>query len=110
MDLMRLKTVQWLTVLGAVAGVLGLLALWRSPYAIAIMWATGLLAAAFLLLEVQRDRLSVFFAGIQKFDRIFSQESNRRVLAEVSTEYCYLGIGFSTVLNTFRAWHESERK
>ena len=66
MDLTRLRTVQWLTILGAVAGVLSLIGLWESPYRSPIMLVTVVLAVLGFLVEMHRDRVSVFFAGVRK--------------------------------------------
>jgi len=110
MDLTRLRTAQWLTIVGSVAGVLSLFALWESPYRSPIMVATVTLAVLGLLVEVHRDRVSVFFAGVRKLHSSFPQEMNKKVLSEIQSEYCYLGIAFTTVANAFRSWYESDRK
>jgi len=110
MNLTQLRTAQWLSIIGAVAGVLSLLALWESPFRTPIMAATVVLTLLFFVLEIHRDRLSILFAGIIAFHRSFPQQKNADVFRQVETEYCYLGIGFTTVMNIFRAWYETERK
>jgi len=74
------------------------------------MAGTLMLIVSFFLLELQRDRLSVLFAGITRLYHSFPVESNAQVFRGVETEYCYLGVGFTTVMNAFRSWYESERK
>ena len=110
MDLMQLRTVQWISLMGALAGILGLLALWESRYRTPVMLGVIVLSIAFVLAELQKDRVSVLFSGISKFYRSFPQELNQGVFKQVQNEYCYLGITFSSVLNAFRAWHDSELK
>jgi hypothetical protein len=110
MDLMQLRTVQWISLVGALAGILGLLALWESRYRTPVMLGVIVLSIVFVLAELQKDRISLLFSGISKFYRSFPQELNQGVFKQVQNEYCYLGITFSSVLNAFRAWHDSELK
>ena len=110
MDLAQLRVVQLLAFVGSVAGILSLIALWGSPYRITAMVLSVVLSVFALLLETHRDRTSVFFAGVRKLYSSFPPEKNREVFKTVLNEYCYLGIGFTSVASTFRAWYESERK
>jgi hypothetical protein len=110
MDLLKLKTVQWLSIIGAVAGILALLAGWVSPYRAVLMVAVLILTALFLLLELEQGRVSVFFTGLSRYYPSFGQNQTEVVLKAVETEYCYFGISFSTVLNSFRQWYEAERR
>jgi hypothetical protein len=109
MDLMKLKTAQWLSTIAAVATIWGLIGLWSSPYRLPLMALVLVLAVGFFVLEMQQDRLAAFFAGVSKFYPLFPQERNVEVFRSVQSEYCYFGVSFSTVLNAFREWHESGR-
>jgi hypothetical protein len=110
MDLMELKTVQWISIIGALAGVLGLLAGWESGYRPGLMVIIVILSGVFILAEKEKDRASVLFSGIRRFYKSFPEENNNKVFQEVRNEYCYFGVSFGSVINTFRAWHESELK
>jgi len=110
MDLMRLRTVQWVTILGGVASVLSLPVFWQSPYRSYIIAGAALLLLSCLLLELHKGRISVLFSGVSKFYQTFPEDQNRTVFPAVEGEYCYLGISFTSVLNTFRSWHDSERR
>jgi hypothetical protein len=67
-------------------------------------------SVVFVAAEMQRDRVSVLFSGISRFYRSFPEEKNKEVFQQVKNEYCYFGVTFSSVINAFRAWHESELK
>jgi len=110
MNLMQLRTAQWLTILGAVAGILGLLAIWESVHRVWLMGVVVMLAAAFFLLELAQERISVLVSGVSRFYRSFPHERNREVFAGVKKEYCYLGLSFTSVGNAFREWYETERR
>jgi hypothetical protein len=109
MDLMQLRTVQWLTVVGAVASSIGLLAIWESPYRIPAIVIVCAVSAILLIAELQRDRISVLFSGIKHFHRSFPVHRNQVVLRSVRSEYRYLGVSFASVLTDFRVWFERER-
>lgn len=109
MDLLKLKTVQWLSIVGAVAGILGLLAPWESRFRPALMIAVLGLTTVFLLLELEQGRMSLLFTGLSRYYPSFVQSQNDTVLAQTEQEYCYFGVSFSTVLNAFRQWYDVER-
>lgn len=110
MDLSKLRTVQWISVLGAFAGIISLIVVWESRYRVAVIAGIIVLSVVFMLAELQKDRLSILFSGISKFYSSFSPALNEAVFQQVQSEYCYLGITFSSVLSAFRAWHDSELK
>jgi hypothetical protein len=110
MDLAQLRMVQWLAIIGSMAGILSLMALWESPFKLPIIIATVVLIIFGFLVEIHRDRVAIFFSGVRRLHSSFAPEMNRAIFATVRTEYCYLGVGFSTVSTTFRSWYESDRK
>ena len=106
MDLMKLRSIQWLTIIGALAGIIGLIALWDSPWRNATIVFTLVTSALFFVIEVYKDRVSVVFSGLRRFHRTFPVQQNPRVFEGVQSEYGYLGVSFASVLVTFRAWCE----
>jgi hypothetical protein len=108
-DLTRLKTTQLLSILGTVAGIWSLVAL-SERYRWPLLAGITVLIVLFLILEIQTDRLSVFFAGMAKFYRTFPERSNAEVFQAIGSEYVYMGVGFTTVMVPFRSWYEGDRK
>lgn len=110
MHLLSLRTVQWLTLVGSIAGVLSLVALWDSPYRSALVAATVALPIVTAAIELQKDRLTVFFTGIRKFYRLFPIEQNTHLFRNVTSEYIYFGVSFGSVLSIFRVWYGSPER
>ncbi|MGA3328945.1 MAG: hypothetical protein ABSF45_31225 [Terriglobia bacterium] len=75
-----------------------------------VIVAVVILSIVFLLTELEKDRASILFSGISRFYHSFPQELNQGVFKQVQSKYCYVGITFSSVLNAFRVWCESELK
>ncbi len=107
MDLLKLRTVQWITILGSIGTVVSLLALWDSPYRVLCTVAALILPLATGLIELQKDRINVFFAGIRKYHPTFPVEDNTDMFQSIEKEYSYLGVSFGSVLNSFRSWYGS---
>ena len=110
MDLMQLKTVQWLSILGAFAGILGLFALWESPWRPWCMAAILALSVLFYVLELKKDRLTVLVSGAHRYIRSFSVDDNSVVFDSIQKEYCYFGISFDSVKTAFLSWYVDRRR
>jgi hypothetical protein len=110
MDLLKLRTVQWITIIGSIAGVVSLLALWNSPYRGLLMALAIALPLATAAVELQKDRITIFFTGIRKYYRTFPVEKNTAIFSDVKNEYCYFGVSFASVLNSFRIWYGSPQR
>jgi hypothetical protein len=75
MDLMQLKTMQWLGIVGALASVVGLLASDRLFWAAVIFGVVVVLVVA----ELQKSRLSVMFSGLSRFHATFYLHAPYRI-------------------------------
>lgn len=106
MDYTELRTFKWVSVVAAVASIVGAAALLDPRTRVALLVAGGALFAVALWFELKRDRLSALFSGISRYFQHFPPEANKEMLASVRKDYCYLGISFTSVFPQFRQWYE----
>jgi hypothetical protein len=105
----EMLSVQWIGILGAVAGMAALLV---PPDSGAKWWLLGflvLIVGVAVVLEGHRHRLSLFTSGLVEYVPSFPEHRNAEVLAEVKRDYCYLGVTFSSLLTSFCNWFERHR-
>jgi hypothetical protein len=109
-NLAEMISIQWVAVLGGIAGIVALFVPPDSPLKWWLLGLLTLLVVVFVIVEGQRHRLSVFSSGLVEYIRSFPENRNAEVLEDVSREYCYLGVTFSTFLTSFCNWFERHRK
>lgn len=117
-DFMDLGVVKWAQAVSAGLGIVAVvLALVQQPYQQYILIGSGVLFGFLGLLGLYRYRLTVRLRGrlegvISSLHEIrsFPLEANAEVFRSVTSDYCYLGITFASVLPAFRGWFEGEKK
>ena len=69
----------------------------------------GLLRAVFIA-EHQKDRVTVFFSGVQRYYRTFGVSQSATVFELVREQYRYFAISFTSVKTVFTNWYLNDRK
>lgn len=117
-DFMSLGFVKWVQfVSGSVGIVAVVVAMLKEPYRQPVLIGSAVLFGLLGLLGLHRYRVHVRLQGrlkgvVSSVHEItsFPLEANAEVFRAVETEYCYLGITFTSVLAAFRSWFERERR
>ena len=110
MDWPKYWIVQVISVLGGISGILGLLALWDSPWRRPLMLGVTIFCVLFFLAEYQKDRVTVLFSGVKRYYRHFGGDQNTAVFAQIEEQYRYFGITFDSVKTVFTNWYLHHRR
>jgi hypothetical protein len=110
MDLGKWKTFQWITLIGAIAGILSLWIGWESHWRPWVMGITLAAAIGALLAEGMQSVKGAFFSGVKKVDEAFTEAKNTAVFESIDFEYRYLGISFSSSIIPFKSWYEHQKR
>jgi hypothetical protein len=109
-SLAEYRTFHWISLVGALAGIAGLIAVWQTLWAFYVAAAVSALLVLAIITEGMTQRASVFFSGLREFISEFTGEHNSGVFEDIELSYAYLGVSFSTVVSDFSSWFENSRR
>jgi hypothetical protein len=93
-----------LSVIGAISGIAGLIAISNASWRIPLIIVTVLFVLTFII-EHQKDRVTVLFSGIKRYYTSFELSENAGVFDRVHKSYKYYGISFESVKPAFSNWY-----
>jgi hypothetical protein len=102
--------VQVISALGGICGILGLLALWDSPWHRPLLIGITVFCILFSLAEHQKDRVTILFSGVKRYYRVFGVDQNAAAFGLVREQYRYFGITFDSVKTVFANWYLQNRQ